>query len=351
MPEIASSYEILFADFSSLANFLKKLSTEANVFAPIQANESLYYQQLNPNLLNSIVYDQGRTIQPLKSFFFRARQKVATYLPSTSPTSRPEDDQKFIIIGAKSCDLRALEILDKVFLEGDFVDPFYKQAREDNIIITSDCSSSKDTCSCTLRGIKPYLNTGFDLNLAKIGNGIVIDVGSEKGRSLIAENASFFQEASETQIKEREKNREALLEQVEKQNEVYALETSCQEIIRENLDSDVWKTQAESCVGCAACTSICPICHCFLLYDQKGEEAFERIRIWDYCQHPGFARMAAGSNPRVNVVERFRHRYLHKFDYMKENLELYGCVGCGRCIEACLGGIDMRKVLKELSSE
>lgn len=342
---------VFYADFSGYNKFLEKLSTEVNVFGPIQAGKNLYYQKLEPDLLNSIVYDGVRTAQPLKSFFFKARQKVATYLPSALPSFHPEDERKTIIIGAKSCDLQSLEILDKIFREGDFVDPFYKQSRENVTIISSDCTSPNDSCFCTSMEINPYPETGFDLNLGKVENGFVIDVGTEKGKSLIDENSSLFEEASETQIGERDKNREVLLEQVKKQNETYIFEESYQELIKNSFDSDVWKIQAESCVGCAACTSICPTCHCFLLYDQKGEEAFERIRIWDYCQYTGFARVAAGTNPRPNLVSRFRHRYLHKLDYMKENLELYGCTGCGRCIEACLGEIDMRKVLKELSSE
>lgn len=349
MSEILPSHKI-FIDFSSFNKFLEKLSTEFNVFVPIKSDEDLQYQKLEPDLLNNIVYDEVRTIQPLKPFFFKAKQKVVTYFPSTPPSSHPEDEQKTIIVGAKSCDLRSLEILDKIFLEEDFVDPFYKQARQHSIIISSDCSSLKDSCFCTLIGINPYPETGFDLNLAKIENGFVIDVGSEKGESLISENSSLFEEASKAQIEERDKNREVLLKQIKKQNETYTPEESYQEIVKKSFDSDAWKIQAEPCVGCAACTSICPTCYCFLLYDQEGKEAFERIRIWDYCQYTGFARVAAGDNPRANLVERFRHRYLHKLDYMKENLELYGCTGCGRCIEACLGEIDMREVLKELSN-
>ncbi len=100
---------------------------------------------------------------------------------------------------------------------------------------------------------------------------------------------------------------------------------------------------------CGLCTHICPSCHCYLLYDEKGKaSSFERSRMWDTCQYRGFARVAGGANPRVSRAQRLRHRYLHKLDYFKDISGLYMCTGCGRCVEGCLGKIDMREVLKKL---
>jgi len=75
---------------------------------------------------------------------------------------------------------------------------------------------------------------------------------------------------------------------------------------------------------------------------------FQRIKEWDACSYAGYSRMAGGSSPRLGLMERFRHRYLHKFEYFPKNFGFEACTGCGRCIEGCMGKIDMRKVLKEL---
>jgi len=46
--------------------------------------------------------------------------------------------------------------------------------------------------------------------------------------------------------------------------------------------------------------------------------------------------------------ERFRHRYLCKLVSMKAEFGSLGCTGCGRCTEACAGGIDFREVVHRL---
>ena len=111
-----------------------------------------------------------------------------------------------------------------------------------------------------------------------------------------------------------------------------------------------WYPHVKTCVECAACLFSCPTCHCFLLYDQKGERAFERTKVWDGCIYAGYSRMAGGGTPRAFVAERFRHRFVHKYDQIVDRYGMEGCSGCGRCIEACPGLIDFRKVFKALDS-
>jgi len=109
-------------------------------------------------------------------------------------------------------------------------------------------------------------------------------------------------------------------------------------------------------VACTACTNICPTCHCFLLYDQlagEGAERFERVKVWDSCLYADYSRMAGVGgvkpNPRAELRSRLENRILHKFQWFPENFGRLACVGCGRCIDACMGGEDLRRLLKEFS--
>jgi len=71
-------------------------------------------------------------------------------------------------------------------------------------------------------------------------------------------------------------------------------------------------------------------------------------RIW-FVPMYGYARVAGGGSPRHKMTERFRNRYLCKFDYMNHNFGEIGCTGCGRCTEACTAQIDFRKAVKNIS--
>ena len=116
-----------------------------------------------------------------------------------------------------------------------------------------------------------------------------------------------------------------------------------------------WNELGCVCVECGACSYICPTCHCFLLYDEPagGEEGkSKRMRAWDSCLMASYAKMAGVGGvkptPRPRLASRFENRVRHKFDWMVQNLEEIGCVGCGRCTQACAGGSDIREVIHRL---
>ena len=119
-------------------------------------------------------------------------------------------------------------------------------------------------------------------------------------------------------------------------------------VVAANFEADVWRDEAQTCVECGACNTICPTCHCFFLFDQKDEAGMARFRLWDSCMIKDFARVAGGANPRPELWMRLRNRFEKKFDFFPKVAGLYACTGCGRCISACPAKIDIRKVLKRL---
>ena len=72
---------------------------------------------------------------------------------------------------------------------------------------------------------------------------------------------------------------------------------------------------------------------------------------WDSCFHAGYARMAGGGTPRLQLTERFKNHYYHKFVSFPRNWGITACSGCGRCVDACMGKIDKRKCLHRLETE
>ena len=337
-----------FLSIGSVAEFLATLAESYNLFLPQKVDEHLHYIKFDPTKAQEVVLGEIRATEPLKSFFFPAKEKVAAYFPNGGGSGN--DEKPLAIVGAKACDLRSLDLLDRIYKEGDFPDPTYVNKREENLIIACDCTTCGPSCFCPLVGVEPYPEENFDLALAEAEGGFLVQSGSKKGTAIIAENANLFSSVAPEKMTIRDKNRAALKEELIQNCSDYTTDASYEDLVRNEVESPVWKETTQTCVECGACVLICPTCYCFLLADYSDSTGFVRTRTWDTCQYAGFARVAGGGNPRKKLSERLRHRYLHKFDYLYDNYGFYGCTGCGRCVQACMGKIDMRKVLKELSS-
>jgi len=332
----------MFISATNLRFVLDELQSRYSVLVPVRDGDGLFYEVLSST---RVVIGEVRAVEPLKSFFFRAKQIVAENYSDSIPGSR---NKPLCIVAAKACDLKGFRVLDAVFMGDDYVDPFYADARKRNLIISADCTTALDVCFCLAVDVKPFPDANFDINLSEVQDGYVVQVGSEKGSGVVEEYADYFQEAGAGQLKQRDEQRSRVREQVRaniRNNGVPAQERLAGAIVR-NFDNLLWQEEAETCVECGACNTICPTCHCFLLSDQLSDRDLTRYRLWDSCLIKDFAQVAGGANPRQRLWMRLRNRFDKKFAFFPEAYNIYACTGCGRCIAACPGKIDIRKVLK-----
>ena len=99
------------------------------------------------------------------------------------------DSRKRALIGVRACELAALEILDRIFAGGDFVDPQYRSRRANVFIMAVNCTEPADTCFCTSMGTGPAVSRNFDLALTEItvegGHEFLLHIGSEQGERLL----------------------------------------------------------------------------------------------------------------------------------------------------------------------
>ncbi|HSW56171.1 MAG TPA: 4Fe-4S dicluster domain-containing protein [Ignavibacteriaceae bacterium] len=332
-------------DFHS---FLKKvnngLGNFSEVIVPYRArsdDEKPAFHFLRFEEGNSLNLNFFRTVDPLKILFYLTREKVYPLKQKIHTRA---------IVGVKACDLKALHLLDKAMLQNGFVDPAYKIWRDNTLIVSSDCDHLHETCSCNLVNGHPYSDNGFDLNLSVIDGNYYIEIGSERCQDfveLMKKEISVGNSTASDQELVKSK-RQKVFDQLCKKNDY--LEHSgdysgFRKVIHKN-----WEEASKECVGCGACTNICPTCYCLILNDESTEKEFVKVRSYDSCQWHGYARVAGGGTPRPKMTERFRNRYLCKFDYMHKNFGEIGCTGCGRCTEACAAKIDFREVVKNVSA-
>ena len=342
-----------FIDSTNFERFLKKLSAGGELFVPVRDGETgklrLERIELFP-LPDNLCLDGYRTVEPLKAFAQFLRYPVADY-PSTEGDDM-SDEKSFpsvVVAGARGCDLIAMQLIDKVQIEGEFTDPFYKIRRDTMLLVGADCSECGESCFCNLLGAKPWPEKGCDITVSKIQGGYIVEAGSERGEKLIKENKDLFTEAREAQVKMREETRAKVVKDLEEKNRAYPKAEAMPPIMREALGDEIWDELSARCVECGACTNICPTCYCFLLYDQKADGShFQRIFAWDSCQVTGYARMAGMLNPRPRLSDRVKHRLYHKYDYLPLSHGAIYCTGCGRCIDTCSASIDMREHFRRI---
>lgn len=330
---------------SDLLDLFSRLAEKSRIFVPYKDNEKFHFYEYDPAKEDKIGLGGIRQSQPFKSFINHVRE---TILGESGKDKKP-----VIVAGVKACDLSSFVLQDFVFLKGDYEDPFYAFHRNNTFIISCDCTFAKETCFCVAMDGRPYPTVNFDINLSPLGNIFLVEAGSDKGRTLINSYKTFFKDVRHDELGQRDKLREDVSGQVKGfiKNRGTPNTLEIKGAMKKHYDNlPMWQDHSSTCVECGACNLVCPTCHCFLLFDEKSEAKTGRGRTWDACLYKTFAKVAGGANPRRHLYERLRNRFDKKFAFFPEILNYTACTGCGRCIEACPGDIDLREVLKGLVS-
>lgn len=247
-----------------------------------------------------------------------------------------------VIFGMHPCDLHAVRVLDDCLFDGE-ADSAYQSKRAATVLVGVDCVPDEH-CFCTSMATDRVAG-GFDLFLHQVEGGYLVQCGSIKGEELLARHAPVVAGRL---------GEPPLPLQVKQCNEGlhFAVE-SLAPLLGDAHDHPLWQEVGDRCLGCGACTLLCPTCYCFNVHDRIdfNLEGGERVRTWDSCQFDQFTRVASGDDFRGNQADRQRHRFFRKYKYLWEKHQRTACVGCGRCSRECLGHIDPRKVLNGLFSQ
>lgn len=326
-----------------LFDLLGRLAEEKRVIVPYSVKDRFHFAEFDSSKEGSIELGGIRQSQPVKSFINPARENILN--------GQKKDSRPLVLAGVKACDLSSFLVQDFVFQEGELKDPFYLENRNKTLIISCDCTYAKETCFCLAMDGAPYPKKYFDINLSPMGDYFLAEIASEKGKKIVEDFKAFFKNPSSKDAVLRDANRSRVSDEIRahiaKRGTKNTSEIKGAVTKNYNL-TDLWHDFASTCVECGACNLVCPTCHCFLLFDENTKGQNKRYRAWDACLYRSFARVAGGANPRKHLYERLRNRFDKKFAFFPEVLNYFACTGCGRCIDACPGNIDLREVLKGL---
>jgi ferredoxin len=327
---------------NKISDLLKTLS-KFDVYGPIEEDGVILYRKLEKN---KPLLDFTNSQKPPKQVFFRQTEKMLDFEKEGNrfigAKTSEGSDKSIILFGVRPCDASSFTVLDKLF-SWDYIDPYYVNRRNNSIVISFGCTNPGmplKNCFCTSVGGSPCSTDGADMLWTDIGDSYFVESLSDKGNKIVQLGGKLFKDPTVNQqktVKELYKTAEkSITRNVDLKNIPSKLEAS--------FDSDYWEQFSKRCLGCGICTLLCPTCHCFDINDIVSKGKGWRERTWDSCQYPYYTIHASGHNPRPVKKHRQRNRMYHKFLYMNKNLDVLGCVGCGRCISKCPVNIDIIEV-------
>jgi hypothetical protein len=290
---------------------------------------------------DEIAWDGGLSIQPAKGFLLPQTEPLLSF-NRTGPLELTPlyDETKRVFLGIRSCDVCGIGYLDRV-LSREFQDPYYLARRSRAALVSLTCPTPPhDTCFCVCANAGPFLQSGYDLQLTDLQDRFLVEIGSERGRELVAARADLFADAPVWDVQSRRFLEAGSHDQFGPYRAY--MSASMRGITLERVDQKLWARLADYALLGGGFAYGCPVCNCFNVVDTVAGDRGTRTRIWDSCELESHAREASGHNPRKARAERIRHRFTHKLHYANALRNgSFGCVGCGRCIRTCLGADTM----------
>jgi ferredoxin len=336
----------------NLAEFISSLAEQYQVIAPVMDEGRVAFRPVDsaePVLLEF----QNSYLSPKDLFFPQSERMFEFSVDPDDPNAHrlqevPPSTDPRVVFGMRPCDAKALQVLDLIFQNDEYTDPYWAARRQATTIIGLACNEPCPTCFCTSVNCGPFHEEGLDALAVDLGDQLLITPLTDKGQQAL-DRAKGLEEPSGKVEEKADSLKAAAMDAIESEvptNNVF------KRSVMELFDAEHWDREHESCLNCGTCTFVCPTCHCFDIQDEvEAGRTGDRIRNWDSCMSWLFTMHGSGHNPRAGKKERVRQRFMHKFKYipLKRNGEI-GCVGCGRCVNLCPVNIDVRDVVRHMNS-
>lgn len=335
----------------NLTALFRKIASEQELYLPVKVSGQVNFRAWSEDA--AVDLDTLKSVKSPKDVFFPQSENLYTVQKEGRNLKvEPEElkNQSFVVFGMKACDVKGVEVLDKVFL-ADPVDSFYAARREHGTIVALACQEPEETCFCKVFGVD-CADPVADVAAWMVDGELCWKALTEKGEKLTASVKELLTSADETDEAKVEEEKTKIRSIVELLPYSHlSLEGWDGTVTTEKFNSSLWEELYKPCLACGTCTFVCPTCQCYDIKDYDTGHGVKRYRCWDSCMYSDFTMMAHGNN-RTSQMQRFRQRFMHKLVYFPANNDgMYSCVGCGRCVEKCPAALNIVKVIKAFEKE
>jgi sulfhydrogenase subunit beta (sulfur reductase) len=328
----------------AISTWVAALQKRAQVVAPrVLRGSDVAYDVIES--ADQVAWSYSTSISPLKRQLFPQTDPLFCWHRQAGDglELRPlYDEAERVFLAVRPCDVSAVLFLDKVFSR-DQPDNYYLARRERSALVALACTEPAEHCFCVCAHAGPFLEGGYDLQLTPLPGQYLVEIGSDKGRELVRLSERLFSRAPAKAMQARQE----LAQQAEQRfgDDKAYFAAALRKITFDRVPDELWEQMGDRCLSCGACAFVCPTCTCFTTADFDGTGDGVRCRLWDSCLYQSYTLEASGHNPRAQCQHRLKARFFHKLSYQfVQKLGSHACVGCGRCITACLGRNDVTAV-------
>lgn len=252
-----------------------------------------------------------------------------------------DDVRPRVLLNVRSCDVNGIAFLRRM-MAAEPADEAWLRRADQLTLVSLACTEPCRQGFCVCCDAGPFLRDQADLQLTDLGDRLLAEAASERGQERLALAGAWLRPATRQDLDRKSELEREAVRRLGEQTSHFGSAMRRLSAVPEAL----WEAVGDWCQQCGACSFLCPVCYCFSVADRREDGGFLRCRLWDSCQFPAFTLEASGHNPRQRAAQRVKRRFFHKLSaqyYRRDGT--VGCVGCGRCVKACLGTTDLPAVV------